>query len=334
MADSASKTATSAPAGSDSSKTKKSLAYSSLFSIMAAAFLWGVDGVLLRPSLYHLSPATVVFVEHCLAFGLILVFVLGVLLIKKGRFPAWLDKDWQSIKALSKKGWLIVFWIALFGGLLGTFAITKALFFVHFVPLSIPIFVQKLQPLIAVIFARLLLKEKIKKHFYYWLLVALAGSYLLTFGFNKPVFSLDNLAFVAALLGLLAAFSWGSSTVFSRWAVMEKLTYRAAVFLRFGLTSVLAFVIMFFTAGAASVLMINQSQWLTLLIVALSTGLLASLLYYKGLKKVPAHLSTLAELVFPITVIVGDYLLNGQVVSLPQLLGAGLIFISIWKSKK
>ncbi|MBT3407405.1 EamA/RhaT family transporter, partial [Candidatus Woesearchaeota archaeon] len=36
--------------------------------VMFAAAMWGADGILLRPKLYHLDVPIVVFLEHFIAF--------------------------------------------------------------------------------------------------------------------------------------------------------------------------------------------------------------------------------------------------------------------------
>jgi len=308
--------------------SKKSFSFYAIF-IIAAAILWGIDGSVLRPYLYHLDVATVVFAEHFIAFVLMSLLALVIAITR----PKILKRDVLSIKKLSKPGKIAVAWIVIFGGVIGTLAITKALFFVHFVPLSVPILIQKIQPIFAILLALIVLKERPKKSFYFWALTALVGSYLITFGFNKPAITFDNKTLIAALLGLAAAFAWGSSTVFGRSA-MKELTFRAATYLRFGLTSVLTFALVlimqnsFVTFGG-----FDTKNLTVLLIIALTSGGTAMFLYYKGLQKIKAASATLYELFFPITVVVLDYLLHGQFLSLPQLVGGVLILVAVIKIK-
>jgi drug/metabolite transporter (DMT)-like permease len=279
------------------------------------------------------APSIVVFMEHAMALTFMLIVIVGSFLFDL-KVKRVFQNDKKDIKKLNKKDWLVLMWIALFGGLIGTLAITKALFFVGFIPLSIPILVQKIQPIFAVITAKLLLKERLKKGLYLWGGIALLGSYLVTFGFNKPVISFDNKSFMAALLGLAAAFAWGTSTTFGRKIALKELAYRSIVFLRFLLTTVLALGFIVVTGTLNTIGKIDNHEFKLLIIVALSTGLLASFLYYKGLKKTPARVAAFAELFFPLTIVVGDYLLRGQIMSVAQFLGAGLILLAISKSSK
>jgi len=301
--------------------------------VVFAAILWGVDGSVLRPSLYHLLAKVVVFAEHFIAFFIMIIIVLLVIIFKFGKAPEWLKKDIQSIKNLPIKGWYAIAWIAFFGGMVGTIAIVKALFYVNFIPLSIPILVQKLQPIFGIILAIFILKERPKKSFYLWVIIALLGSYLVTFGFARPIISLENKALMAALFGLIAAFSWGSSTVFGK-AALKGLTYRAATFLRFGVTSIFVFILLLSTGSLSGIADITMNQFWIILIIAFTSGGTAMFIYYKGLQRIKASTSTILELAFPITVIVLDYVIRGSIMSIPQFVGAALIIISILRITK
>jgi len=60
---------------------------------------------------------------------------------------------------------------------------------------------------------------------------------------------------------------------------------------------------------------------MTLLIITLSTGLVALGFYYYGLKKTPARITTLCELVWPASAIFIDYFLYHKTLSITQILG-------------
>ena len=174
-----------------------------LFVIIAAA-LWGFDGIVLRPALYSLPVPLVVFIEST-----IVALLLSPIFIRQ----------YSKIKTLSQKDWLAFLGVALFGGAIGTMAITKALFYVNFVNLSIVILIQKLQPVFALSLAGLLLKEKLPKIFFLWAFLAITGAYFMTFGFSLPNFLTGDKTLVAAGFSLIAAISFSSSTVFSKRAL-------------------------------------------------------------------------------------------------------------------
>lgn len=62
---------------------------------------------------------------------------------------------------------MFFFLVALFGGSLGTLSIVKALFLVNFHHLTVVTLLQKLQPVFAIILARIILKEREGKDSYF-----------------------------------------------------------------------------------------------------------------------------------------------------------------------
>ena len=79
---------------------------------------------------------------------------------------------------------------------------------------------------------------------------------------------------------------------------------------------------------------INPQQWLMLLAITFSTGMVALVIYYYGLKKTPARVSTIAELVWPASAIFIDYFLYKSILSPTQILGVILLFIAIYHVSK
>jgi len=283
--------------------------------IIIAAFLWALDGIVLRPSLYSLPVPLVVFVEHALAFLIMLPFLIA---------------EFKEVKKLKKGDWGAFIWVAIFGGAIGTMAITKALFYVNFVNLSIVILLQKLQPLFALSLAWLVLKEKLPKKFFIWAVLAIIAAYFVTFGASLPDLSTGNKTLAAALFSLLAAFAWGSSTVFSKRAI-QKVNYRVGTYLRFGVTTLIMFLVVASTGNLTSFNQITLHQFLTFLIIIFSTGGAAIFLYYYGLKKVKASLSTICELAFPLSAILLEYFIRGNMLSWVQWVGAVMLGYAIYK---
>lgn len=283
--------------------------------IITAAILWALDGIVLRPSLYSLPVPLVVFVEHALAFLFMLPFFI---------------KEFNEVKKLKKGDWGAFLWIAIFGGAIGTMAITKALFYVNFVNLSIVILLQKLQPLFAIFLAWLFLKEHLPKKFFLWAVLALGGSYFLTFGIILPNLTTGEKTIAAALFSLLAAFSWGSSTVFGKRA-LKNVNFRVGTYLRFGATTFIMLLIVLATGNVANFNQITLSQLLIFLVIVFSSGGLAIFLYYHGLKQVTASASSIYELAFPLTAIMLEFIIRGNMLSWAQWLGAIILSYSIYK---
>jgi drug/metabolite transporter (DMT)-like permease len=284
-------------------------------AIMFAAALWAVDGVVLRPKLYHLDVSVVVFLEHIIALVLMTLF-------------CW--KYFPEFKKLKLADWLAFTGVGLFGGAIGGLAITKAIFYVHSAGanISIILLIQKLQPVFAIILAVVLLNEKPTKNFLYWAGFALIGSYILTFGFGIPELSLENATLVAALFSLLAAFSWGSSTVFSKRAI-TKLSFQAGTYMRFLVTSIIMFVIITLFWKFPQFQAVESKDYLTMAIIAVTTGGLAIFIYYFGLKRIRASAATLYELAFPITSIILEWFLQGKFMGFQRLFGAVILSFAI-----
>jgi drug/metabolite transporter (DMT)-like permease len=281
--------------------------------VMIAAALWGVDGILLRPSLYHLPVAIVVLVETALA-GLILT-------------PFFIKKL-NILNTLKPKDWLAFLGAAILGGVVGTMSITKALFYVDYVNLSIVVLIQKLQPVFAISLAAILLKEKVTPKFIFLALLAIGGAYLMTFGFGAPNINNTDKTGIAALLALTATFGFSSSTVLSKRALKNVPSYFGS-YLRTILTALLMMGVVLFNSEQGRLADINQAEFSIFILIVLSTGGPAIFLYYYGLKKVSASLATICELAFPLTAVLLDYWVRGNNMNLIQWIGVMVLMVSI-----
>lgn len=290
---------------------KKNILYGS-FLISIAAILWGLDGVVLTPRLYNLDLSYVVFMLHLIPFAIMNIFLF---------------KEYKEIKSFSKYDVLIILLIAIFGGVLGTFSIVKALFLTNFEALTIVVLLQKLQPLFAILLAFFLLKEKLGKNFLIFAFLALIASYILTFEFNLPSFNASKNMILASGFSLLAAFSFGSSTVFGK-ILLKKYRSRTVLFYRYGLTSLIAFFIVLLNGKLNQLFLTTPLNWKIFFLIAFTTGSSAIFLYYHGLKRVTAHISTICELFFPISAVLFDYLINGNRLSLIQWI-SGFVLIAV-----
>ena len=281
--------------------------------IVVAAILWGLDGIILTPSLYSLPVPTVVFLLHALGF----IFMLPFLIAER-----------KKLKEITKTGYFYFFLVALFGGALGTIFITKGLFYVHFADLSAVILMQKLQPIFALLLAWIILKEKLPKKFFLYTVLAILGAYFVAFPTLVPNFNTGDKTTIAALFGLLAAISWGASTVFSKRALNET-NYRVGTYLRYCLTALIMLPIMFFSGTTSALTTINPHQWLIFFIIVFTTGGAAILLYYYGLKHTTASVSTICELGLPLSAILFEWLIYHRTLNLTQFLGAILLLFAI-----
>lgn len=295
---------------------KKHITDSKFFSpslVITAASLWAVDGIVLTPSLYSLPVTLVVFIES---------FVVALLL------SPFFKKYSNQIKSLTPKDWLAFLGVALFGGAIGTMAITRALFYVDYVNLSIVVFIQKMQPIFAIALAGIILKEKLNKEFFIWASLAIISAYVMTFGFNLPNFNTGDKTTIAALFALLAAASFGSSTVLSKRA-LKNVSYEVGTYLRFSLTALIMLIIVLSSGTIYSIDQVTNTQILVFTIIAFTTGGPAIFLYYYGLKNISASVATICELAFPLVAVALEYFVHGNILSPVQWIGAAFLLISI-----
>lgn len=282
--------------------------------VCISATMWGFDGIVLTPRLRGLDVSYVVFILHLLPLiGMSIIF---------GK------EEISNIKKLSVVDKVYYFLIALFGGVIGTLSIVKALFLVNFNHLTVVTLLQKLQPIFAIILAKIILKERMGKGFIKWGLLALIGGYILTFELKLPQFGNEGVG-IASLYALLAAFSFGSSTVFGK-RILNQSSFRTALYTRYLFTTIITAILVLSTGAIHEFTKVTPFQWLIFIIIGLTTGSGAILLYYIGLKYIKANVATICELSFPLSSIIFDYIFNGKLLTPVQTMGAILLLISIF----
>ena len=285
-------------------------------SIMGAALLWSLDGVFIRPKFYELPAGVVVFLEH----------VLGLLVL-----CPFIYLSWQKIKKLKKKEWAALIWVAVFGGMLGTLFITKAFFAAMDgrVTFATVILLQKLQPIFALILARLILGEKLSRKFYIWALVAIGAAYVLAFGKHGLDLSQVDWLHHAAFFALIAAFAFGSSTVFGK-RIVNQLDFKATAGLRFGLTAVLMLIYILISGEIKEICAVSNTQWGYLWLIVFTIGAGAMFIYYFGLRKISASTATIAELFWPLSAVILDYVINKNILNWVEAIAAIILILAFY----
>lgn len=284
--------------------------------VSSAAILWSLDGIL-RRSLYVLPPLVIVTLEH----------VAGLFVLLFG-FKTWVPE----IKKIEKKTWTTMAIVALLSSLLGTFFYTAALGQVQYIQFSVVVLLQQTQPLFAILAARLILKEPIRKNFFLYFVLALVSAYLITFKDLTVNITAQTATLTAGLLALGSAFAWGSSTALSK-SVLNEVSPITATFMRFLLTSFFGLVGLVIFNQLSVIPTVSLAQWQTIGVITLSTGMVALAIYYYGLKRVPARVSTLYELAWPASALLIDIFYYNSSFSLTQVLGLALLAATLYKLK-
>ncbi|PIR92450.1 hypothetical protein COU01_01650 [Candidatus Falkowbacteria bacterium CG10_big_fil_rev_8_21_14_0_10_44_15] len=284
-------------------------------AIIVAVLLWSMDGVIIRPKLYTLSAGLVVFLEHAFDFIVLAPFI-------------WLG--WRRIKNLTTKDWGSLLWICVFGGLIGTIMITKAFFAAvnGEVTFATVILLQKLQPIFALVLARLLLGEKLAAKFYGWAIVAIGAAYVLAFGQSGINWSDVLIQNRATLFALLAAFSFGSSTVFGK-RIVNHLDFRSVAALRFGITAILALILILINDDIWLVNAVSPLQWRLFGVIVVTSGATALFIYYYGLRRVTASAATICELFWPVSAVALDYFINRNTLTPLQIAAGSVLLLAV-----
>lgn len=278
--------------------------------VALGAALWGTNSILRVEMLHTFTSSQIVFLEHLL----LAIYALPVLLLARGQLARLTAKEWGAILFLSWGG----------SGL-ATILFTASFQYGH--P-NLVLLLQKVQPVFVLLIARVMLKELLPRRFGGNLLIAMIGTYLVTYGFTLPWADFTDANGMAAMLALGAALLWGGSTVMGR-LVLGKMSFEtltAARFL-FALPFLYAVVVI---SGEAVPQMWNALGDLdtlgNLVLQALLPGLFSLLLYYRGLSTTKASYATVAELAFPATGLLLNWVALGSVLTAGQAIG----FLVIW----
>ncbi len=288
----------------------KRLAWGGPWLIAIGASLWGTDAILRVPLTKAMAAPAIVLDEHVL----LSLYAIPALLLSVG-----------ALRRLRLPQWLALILIAWGGSGLATVLFTMA--FVTGNPTTV-ILLQKVQPLFAIALARLMLGEPLGRQYWPWFALAMVGAYLVSFGTLAPFWELSQTTVTAAALALGAAALWGSATVFGRF-VLADLSFETVTGARFLLA--LPFLLGLASAQGQVGAAVSglQTFTLNLFLLALIPGLVSLLLYYRGLTMTRASIATLAELAFPASAIVLNWIFLQQGVTTTQLLGFAMVWLAI-----
>src|SRR4051794_13717941 len=275
--------------------------------VAGGAAIWGLDGVIRAPLVKEWSTWTIVLYEHVLLTLVVLPYL-------------WTRR--AALRRLTPGGWLSVLVVAWGGSALATLAFTSA--FQHGNP-TVVVLLQKTQPVWAVLAAAVVLGERPRRRLAVVAVPALVGVYLLSFGWMSPADALRDGHAEPILLALAAAALWGGATAFGRRALRE-IAPNVLTGMRFTVALPLLLVLAVTHSAVAAPAAATGGDWVRIGLVALFPGLVALVLYYRGLERIPASVATFAELAFPATSLLAGWIFLDATVPAEQLLG----FVIVW----
>ena len=281
------------------------------YLVFAAAMLWASDAPFRVHLTESLSSDLIVLAEHLIVSVLLLPFLYTSLPV---------------IKALTYREWAAVLVIGVGGSALALLLFTESF---RYMNPSVVILLQKLQPLIAITLAVLVLKEATPMRFWWWAVLALGGAYLISFPDLMPQLyegEVFNPHVIGVLLALGAAVLWAASTVLGRY-LLSTISFGTMTALRFSTALIFLLLYTGVTGSLGELTSISSMDWLYLGIIAVVSGAAGMTLYYIGLERSRASVATLAELGFPLAAVLVNYIWLDAALLPAQILGMAIL---IW----
>ncbi len=255
--------------------------------IAGAVSMRSLDAVFRKPLTSTMPVPEMVFIEH----------LIGAI-----AFLPVLIRNWKKTLKIRFKDWLYLIGIGAGGSALGLFCFTEAFKFGN--P-SVVILLQKTQPIIAVLLAAVLLKEKLTKRFVLLAGVILVSSFFVAF--PDANVNMQSVEFGAILFALLASLFWGSSTVFGKHLI-KKIEFPHLTALRYTIGLAMTIVLLLVIGPSEGFMNFAYANIVPLSIMALLTGgVIPLMLYYRGLSSTKAKVATFAELAYPVAAVIVNW---------------------------
>jgi len=251
---------------------------------------------------------TLVFLEHCVLAAVTLPLIVHAR---------------AELRTLTRRDWLALLVIAFGGSVAATSLFTFSI--KHGNP-TVTVLLQKTQPLMTLLLARLFLGERPRAWYWRWLGPALAGAYLVSTPDWRAGIEMESSQTLSVLAAVGASLLWGASTVFGRYVVV-RLPVATLTGLRFAIALPALLFLYLLQSPAQRTLPSSAADGAALVCMAMIPGLLALLFYYRGLRSTPASLAAIGELAFPVTAVAANRLVLGVRLSGSQWLG-GLLLVA------
>lgn len=264
------------------------------------------DVIFRSESLSHYSVLTLISLGQIIATtGITIILLLKSKLLKKGL---------EELKKLRYIDWIYIIIIGSMVSIGGIVCFSQAFLYIN--P-AIVILLQKLQPVIVIGLSTVFLKERFSPWFYIFSFLGIVSAYFLSFGFNPIRLDFN---FYGITLSLLSVIFWGVGTVIGKKLLSTSISSFNLTVLRYYVGTVFILSIIFIKhlyigediVKNISDIFKNYTLLFPVIYMALvSGGLLSLYLYYIGLNRIKASLSSVLELSFPILSIVFSWIFLG-----------------------
>lgn len=284
--------------------------------VVLACALWALDTLIRYPLMQQgISAVAVVFYEH-----FILTAIFSIVFFKS------MKKIWHA----RTSHYFYFFIVGGVGSALATLSFTRAFIFLN--P-SLVILLQKFQPIFAIMLARMVLKEDVKRMFIFWASVCLCGAFFISYedllklgnsGENIYQMLIKPGAFQGYILVAFSVIGWASATVYGKKLGKEGYTDIEIMTGRF----IMGFLCLVpFATQANDIFTHSLEVYGKISLMVLVSGLLAMYLFYQGLRRISARACSLAEMFFPFMAVIVNWLFLDALLTPVQLLGGLLLLI-------
>ena len=283
------------------------------FLVGLAALLWATDALFRYPLLERgVQPVTIVLVEH-----LICVLALAPFVLLKFR---------AELFTLRPAQWIGLIFIGAGASGMATILFTASFGMVN--P-SVAILLQKFQPLVVTLLAAIFLSERPGLGFWAWGTVALVAGLVLSFpDFNFHFAKSITPESQGAIYAASAAALWAIGTVVGK-ALLAELRPVVVTTWRF-VFGALTLAVLAITSGLPLhqfALFLDPKNAESIGYVAGISGVAAMLLYYAGMSRTTATVTTFMELVFPVAAVILNSFFLGMALR-PIQIGAALVLLT------
>lgn len=211
---------------------------------------------------------------------------------------------------------------------MGVLCFTQAF---HYMNPALAILLQKLQPLITISLSVVFLRERLFPGFFRWALPAIAASYFVSFSTTNPFSGSWEKTLYGTFYAVMAAFFWGSGTIWGK-LLLRKFHRNFLLGGRFLVGAVfLGALLLWFEIDPtnAGTLWRDYPLLGRMMYMALVSGLVATSLFYLGLQWVDAALTSILELIFPISSVFIMWFFFSQPLDWVQLTAGAALIVSI-----
>ncbi|MCK5073109.1 MAG: DMT family transporter [Bacteriovoracaceae bacterium] len=277
------------------------------FLVSLCMFLRSTDVFFRKTSLLIFPPLVLVMMEHLIGS----LFLLPR--IKKIR----------SVFKLSFSEKISLAFVACGTSVGGVLCFTHAF---NYMNPAIVILLQKLQPVVTILLSFFILGERPRRFFWPLAPVIIISGYVLSFGLKSPLNLRGTIEFYGVLFSLLSVLFWGAGAVFGK-KLLQKINYLDLVTVRYIGGFLFTLILLFVLDNRFVVAPLKN--YLPIIYMALVPGLLALVFYYKGLSHISATLSSLLELLFPLSSALIVWFFLGVKMTVVQIIAAVILLFCV-----